>query len=368
MSNEQFRPFPFEFQECRNSSQIREHINSIESHPLWPVTLIVRTSIQRLTNLRGRLPGEESRDFSDLMFDLHSCRGQNISKQNVSDSLQLLTLIETMYYRFGENLAVRSAREYHPERLSDYIDVAKELIAWQVWVRWNPDLMIGSDGLHNMVMNSLRHLPEQFNKIYLSQQPSSYLRYDVIEHAKPVDFVEKMAEMPIYRLRRSLDRWSLPEIFSKLAQIDKRERLALLVEMGYIPNGENLSQASKNFKIEIHALIEAFDRGLDTLVGLPGIMEPINAQLLIDECMESGLIRDPNGKICFFNSPRLRLLELTNHGSLTDKDLEIYRLARELNGQQLTYSLDQIAKLVGLPSNIAVAKRIKRIVDSLENN
>jgi hypothetical protein len=358
-----------EFIETKNINQIEEFVARVENSPEWNTVLLLRESIKRLTFIRGRLMGENPQDKKDLYYDINSYRRISLDHREIDGALTVMVGLETSYYKYAENYAAWCAVDSgYPERIPDYKDIAKELVAWDIWCRWEPGAGISPNGLHRKIMGTLKYLPLAIHKSYLSTTPISGFFPGIEDRGEVVNFSDKIREMPEYRLRRSLARYALEGVFARLGDLPVRERLAILSVMGYIPGVKNITQGINLFGIETETFRNAFDRGLDLISKLDTQeFSDRSAYEIVEEALGAGLIRDANGKMAYFDSPRLVLLTLKPSAYLRGLNLEIFNMARKMNGNTFRYSLDEMAKEFGL-SKTAVAKRIRRISDFLEAN
>ena len=88
----------------------------------------------------------------------------------------------------------------------------------------------------------------------------------------------------------------------------------------------------------------------------------------MEETLNKAIIRDPNGSLIPFHSPRLVLLDYeeppTGMGVVNE---EIFYLAKELGGNTFCHNLTEIGNVVGGLTKTSVAKRIRRIADAYNN-
>jgi hypothetical protein len=138
--------------------------------------------------------------------------------------------------------------------------------------------------------------------------------------------------------------------------------------MGYIPGVKNMTQGVKNFNIDTETFRNLFDSSLDEIPSICREEPGITAKSIVDETLNRAIIRDSNGTLTPFHSPRLVLLnyEEAPHrmGSVNE---EIFYLARELNGDTFCHNLTEIGEAVGNLTKNSVSKRIKRIADACTN-
>ncbi len=356
-----------EFQEFSTRREIKSFIQEIELIPEWENVIALRSGIRRLMSIRGRLIGEQPHDKGDLLYDATSFQQKDWKMEDVSGLMKTLILTEAAYYKYAENFGRWCARDSgYPERTEDYKDMAKELVAWSVWFRWKPGSDIHYNNLHSSVMGALKFLPQAVHKSYLSNSPFSSFFEGIEDTGRKVDFSEGMTEMPEYRLRRIIGERPLSEIFAGLEKISFRERLPILCVMGYVTGVANLTQGIRRFKIDPSSFRAFFDSGLKKLTEMNYRETSKKVYEIVDEAVNGGIIRDPNGTMSPTNSPRLRLLEIEDtKGDLEGQELSLFQMARELEGNVFRYSLGEMGEKLGGLSKIAVSKRIKRIADKI---
>jgi len=356
-----------EFQEFSTHREIKSFIQEIELTPEWENVIALRSGIRRLMSIRGRLIGEQSHDKGDLLYDATSFQQKDWKTEDVSGLMKILVLTEAAYYKYAENFGRWCARDSgYPERTEDYKDMAKELVAWSVWFRWRPGSDIHYNNLHTSVMGALKYLPQAVHKSYLSNSPFSNFFEGIVDTGKKVDYSEGMTEMPEYRLRRAIGEKPLGEIFASLDKINSRERLSILCVMGYIPEVVNLTQGIRRFKVDPSSFRASFDSGLEKLTEMGYQETSKEAHEIVDEAVNRGIIRDPNGTVSPINSPRLRLLGIEDTKSnLEGRELDLLQMATELERNVFRYSLSEMGEKLGGLSKTAVSKRIKRIADKI---
>lgn len=354
-----------EFEGLKYSKELSVFVSEMESQPEWKNALTVRESASRIISLRGRLLGERPHDRQDLQYDLSSYRRLNIEPQDVESALRFLIKMESAYYKYATKLAIWQARKYgHSDREDDYIDTAKNLVAWSVWNRWKPDPKNNQNNLHPHIIRTLDFLPQLAYHSYAKNSP---INEEMKDSYDPLIPFEEKSEVPIYRLRRSISNLTLEQTFTKLTSIPNRERLAVLCVMGYVPGVNNLTQGTKFFHINKEAFSKAFDRGVDLLNSTNSSRETVDAFAVVENTISQGLIRNPDGTIASSESPRLKLSSFTNTEILSDQNRQIYFLAKELNGNQFRYSIEEIGRIVGGLSVFSISHRINRIVKILES-
>lgn len=333
--------------------------------PEWEDVITLRSGIRRLMSIRGRLIGEQANDKNDLLYDATSYQRKDWKIEDVLALTKILMLTEATYYKYAESYGQWCARDSgYPERAEDYKDVAKELVAWSVWYRWKPGPDIHHNNLHVCVMGALKFLPQVVHKSYLSNSPLSNLTEGIEETGRKVDYSEGMTEMPEYRLRRAIGEKPLREIFASLDKICLRQRLPILCVMGYVPEVANLTQGMRKFNIDIEAFRSSFDDGLEELTKLGLQTTNKDAFKIVDEAITGGCIHDPNGAASPINSPRVKLLEAKDiRVSIEGKELILFQMATELEGNVFRYSLKEMGEKLGGLSKVAVSKRLKRIAD-----
>jgi len=352
-----------ELHELKHSGELRCFVAELQSRPEWTKALIVRESAVRIISIRGRLLGENPQDRRDLQYDINSYKRLNFTSNDIESSLRLLVNLETAYYQYATRHATWQARKYgHSDREDDYIDTAKDLVAWSIWYRWQPRLENNQNHLHPHIIKTLDFIPQLTYHSYLK---NTSISGETMADENPISPFEKKKEDPIYRLRKSVNQLPLEQIFTKLVHIPNMERLAILCVMGYVPGVDNITQGIKRFGVDTVSFRDAFDRGLDKLHQLKGFGS-VDAHNLVEEAVNNGVIKDHNAKSAFFNSPRIELLELNNPSSLNETNLRIWQLARDTVDGRFRYSLKEIGDLTGGLSKISVAKRIRRIVDHLK--
>lgn len=362
-----------EFINSSNPKVLEQNLCLLESEPLWEKVISSRESIRRLVSLRGRLIGEKQGDKKDLLFDLNSYRGLGWKMEDVEDVCRLLISIEASYYRFASNKAAYVAKDYDlMERFPDHRDVALELVSWAVWYRWKPNYdKDNNDGLHAAICGSLNFIAQNTHKSFTSKLPLSQLvTEDESLRGVAADFNDKMKEMPEYRLRRIVNKYSLEEIFGRLKQVSPMERLAVLCVMGYVPGIANLTQGCRKYGIDPEALRDAFDRGLEVMdsAGFAELHEA--ASYIVNDALSGGVIRDPNGHLAFFNSPRIAFVHSEPPAAATigETNLVIFHLARQVEAGSFKYSLTEIGKKVGGLTKGAVAHRLNYIYKQIQQN
>jgi len=329
----------------------------------WREVFEVKPSIGRVIKLRGRLP--TAADIPDILYDLSDFAGISITPEALFGHLSKLTGLEVTYYPLAENLGARAALSCgEHERIPDFIDVAKELTARIVWVRWKPEKGQDFIDLHRKIIHQLKKgLVFGWNRNF-SHQPFSYLEKHELTKATPVHDVNNNSpqQRPIFRLRATTRHLSLPSVIAGIEKARPVERIASLTLMGYYPDGGGFTGVAEKIGVKRETLSEALDRASDVLVQTQnGVLPRRGIRKIVEDLIETGVMRYPSGKNVQRTNPRLRLFELGEAPTgLSAREKEIVFLATRHKKGTLIYSSEDIAGKVGSSKPI-VCRVIKRV-------
>lgn len=355
-----------EFRKIYKFKELEEFVSQVEQQPEWKDFMTIRESVQRVISIRGRLLGEKHTDVNDLLYDLNSYRQLDLGEDRIIPALQTAVTVEGIYYEYAQRLGIYFAKEYgNYERIPEYKDMAKEIVAWNLWYRWKPSDDVVPNGLHYSIVGSLKYIPHITYRAFLQKEPFSELSEGTEDSGNRIDFNKSVKDMPIYRLRRAVSDLTLKEIFMGMEKISPRRRLPILCVMGYIPGVKNMTQGVKKFKIETETFRNLFDDGLDDIKSSFQKEPHVSAKDMVEDTLSRAIIRDPNGTLTPFHSPRLILLDHEEPPpGMGDVNEKIFCLAGELNGDTFCHNLTEIGNAVGGLTKTSVAKRIRRIADT----
>lgn len=344
----------------RELAQIAEQRNA---SPEWREVLEIKPSIGRVVKLRGRLP--TATDIPDILFDLTDFAGISMSHKELLKHLSKLAEIETTYYPLAENLGARAAISSGLyEKIPDFIDVAKDLTARIVWVRWRPEKGEDFIDLHRKIIHQLkRGLVFGWNRNF-SHEPFSYLENYELVRSTPVQEIDNKSPQarPIFRLRAAARHLSLPSVIAGIEKAKPVERIASLALMGYYPDGRGFTEVAKEIGVKRETLSEALDRASDVLIQTQnGVLPQRGIREIVEDLIETAVMRYPSGKNVQRTNPRLRLFELEEMPTgISAREKEIVFLATQHRNGTLIYSSEDIAGKVGSSKPI-VCRVIKRV-------
>ena len=332
----------------------------------WRRVFGVKPSIGRIVKLRGRLPA--ALDIPDILYDLSDFTGVTVHQNELLRNLSKLTELESTYYPLAENLAASTALSCGLyERIPDFIDVAKDLTARVVWIRWRPEKGEDFIDLHRKIVHELRKgLVFAWNRNFY-HQPFSYLEPKRLTRSLPYQEVDNSSPQvrPIFRLRTATGHLSLPSIIAGVENARHLEGIATLTIMGYYPDGRGLTGVAKKIGVKTETLSAAIDSASSVLsLTQDGVRPQRSIRQIVEELIEQPVMRYPSGKNVERTNPRLKLFELREIPlHLSEREKEIVHLAIQHQKGALTYSSEDIANLVGL-SKVVICRIIRKVANS----
>ncbi len=340
-------------------SKIAEERNA---SPEWRKIFEIKPSIGRIVKLRGKLP--TAIDIPDILYDLSDFSGINISPVELLEPLSKLAELEATYYHLAENLGTRAALscgEY--ERIPDFIDLAKDLTAWIVWVRWKPHRGEDYIVLHRKIVHQLKQgLILGWSRAF-QHRPFSYFEKYELERGTSFQEVENKSPQvkPIFRLRAATNHLALPSIIAGLENVYPLERIASLALMGYYPDGRGLVGVAKEIGVKKETLSAALDRASEILIQTKnGITPRKSLRRIVEELKQVPIIRYPSGKNVERTNPRLKLFGISKlPENLSSRERKIISFAIRHKEGVLIYSSKDIADKIGASKSM-VCRVIKR--------
>lgn len=329
----------------------------------WRLLFEIKPSINRIVGLRGRLLGAS--DVNDIYYDLQDFAGTRISYQDLGARLKKMVDLETTYYPVSHNFGARCALSMGLyERIPDFIDAAKDIVARIVWHTWKPERGEDFISLHVKVMGHLRrHLGHAWSRNH-EPTPFSYSQDYILARAKPVNEweVKSSTPRPRDRLRYAISHLSLPTMVAVIDKAEPLEKIAAFGVMGYYPDGRGFTGIGKEIRVMKETLSRALDRVLPRLVtAQDGEAPQRKITEIVDELLEGAVMRHPSGRNVRRTNPRLKLLQISQlPDGIGEKEREIFELARERRGDTFSYSTEEIAERMEL-SETWVCRIIKRM-------
>ena len=336
----------------------------------WRSVFEVKPSIGRIVKLRGRLP--TSGDLPDILYDLNDYADISLSREALMGHLSSLIQLEATYYPLAENFGTRTALSLgHYERVPDFIDVAKDLVARIVWSRWKTEKGEDFIVLHKKILHELkRGLVFGWDKNVFYKPFSSQPNHELAQ-ATPFQDLDANSPQPkpIYRLRAAAEHLSLPSIIAGIEKTKTMEQVASLTLLGYYPDGRGFIGVAGQLGIKRKTLTQALDRANDQLLQTPdGILPQRGIKDIVEDLLQTPVMRYPSGKNVQRTNPRIKLFDLGHlPEGISPFERKIVTLATIHHQGTFSYSSEDIATEVGSSKPI-VCRVIKRVASSLQQD
>ncbi len=259
----------------------------------------ITPSIHRIAKIRGRVP--EGKDISDICFDLVHFEEKQISLLELKQRLAFLMALESSYYPVASNLATNCALGTGLyERIPDFVDGAKSLVAKTVWIRWKPESGENFLDLHRKTLGSLKNFLVHVWRKDNASIPFAYIETSELETgvAYNESYTVSCRAKPIYRFRDAASHLSLSSIISAIGQEGHLGKVAILALMGYYPDGHGLGAVAKELGIKRERLIACLDEVLAKLAETSerGNIPDRSIKDLVEELQGQGVVRYKSGK------------------------------------------------------------------------
>ena len=329
----------------------------------WRRILDMMGPIHRVGRLRGRMITKM--DIPDVLFDLESFVGKNVSGESLDDVLSKITFLETTYYPLASNFAVKVASQTNTERLPDIKDFSKGLVADTVWKWWRPEN--GEDFLdlnRRIIFNLNNLISPKWSFASNRDTPFSYLDPLQVESGIAIDDNDQIVEdkMPIIRLREAVRHLSLPSIIASVERYGFLEALTVLSIMGYYPGVSTFSQLCSRLKISRPTASAAFDRAVGMMLSHSpdGEMPLASLRAILKSVIDRNVLKFFSGRTLRWNDPRVRLAAIREiPGVLNLRQRKILELALVREEEVFKYEPEDRGEMVGCTKSY-VHRTIKR--------
>lgn len=357
----------FRFKETSSYNELFEIASSRNTEMLDRVRQVA-PSVHRIVKLRGRPP--MGKDIDDILYDANDFEGANFSKNDLVEHLGIFSSAEATYYHLAQKSAYVTAGMYGLEhRTDDLIDVAKDVVSGIVWRNWVPEKGQDFIDLHKKIVSALQHnLIHHWAKRFQSCPFSSKEDY-VLDQATEINLTDDTSpeEKPIFRFRRATSTLALPTI---IARIDNNplpiEKISALALIGYYPDGKGFTGVASGLGVKKETLSSALDRVIINFRKSDIMLPDRPIRQIVDELRECAVMKYPSGKNVEFDSPRLKLLRLTdgkvNFGA---RENLIREMSTARKGSTFIFSLNEIAIACGCNYSNA-SKSIGKLAATVE--
>jgi hypothetical protein len=330
----------------------------------------IAPSVHRIARLRGRIP--YGKDIEDIHYDASSFKGLDIDYQETKRSIRTFIIAESLYYKLAENIAIKNAKDFgFYERLDDFIDLGKEMVAKIVWQGWKPENGENYIDLHKRIVGGLRsYLIHQWGRSNFAK-PYSYFETDEVEKFTNIQDQSDVSpkKRPLYRIRECTGNLPLTAIIANVENANYLERVAGLATLKYYPSRNGLKSIAEDVGVKKETLSSALDRLLEKMPNTNS-NEIANRSIseIVSQTKGEKILKYPSGKNVEFDSPRIKLSKIhadTNTISLTpqfsEREIRIIELASMQDGNFLSYSAKDIASIAGCNTNKVVSVIAKYI-------
>ncbi|OGM67147.1 hypothetical protein A2985_02785 [Candidatus Woesebacteria bacterium RIFCSPLOWO2_01_FULL_43_11] len=360
-----------EFRVTSDFRELAEIAEARNASPEWRGVLEIKPSVNRVFRLRGRPPNKG--DINDIYYDLVDFSQITISFNELARRLSQMAELEGTYYPLAENFALRVARDTgRYERIPDFIDAGKDLVAHAVWYLWRPERGEDFTTLNSINKAQLNRALKSFWYRSNFHQSFSGVAIHELHTAKPLDENDATAvrSKPRTRLKQATLHLSLPSVIATVDECDPIEKIASLAVMGYYPDGRGLMGVAKQIRVDRIKLGYALNRAIEKLIQTRNGATPERSiREIVDELLRDGKYRYASGAAVVRNSPRYLLLRMRKlPQGLSEPERKIVELALMRNGNTLLYSNnEEIGQQLGVDKNM-IFNVIRNVTSSLQQD
>lgn len=352
-----------EFKETSSMDEIDRLIHEMNGSSEWRRISDVMGPIHRIGRLRGKIVNK--RDVPDVRFDLESFVGKQVTNESLCDIFGKIAFVEAIYYSLARNFAVKTAFQTGVGRLSDMVDLSKEIVSLTVWKWWRPENGEDFLDLNRKIIYNLGNLIFPLWSVALSHStPFSCLDPRQIERGSVIynNGQKTKAEMPIFRLREAVRHLSLPSIIMSIDELGLLETLTVFSVLGYYPGVSTFSQLCSRLKISKPTASTAFDRAIEVMSSYsPDKIQPsLSIRDIFDSAIKKNNLKFSSGRTLRWNDPRVNLATRGEIiGILNPRQRRIIELALVREEGGFKYEPGEIGQTVGCTTSY-VHRTIKK--------